>query len=207
MQMLMQSQSTIVVSDHIEPNSSPDTIVLSPLEGKTGISIEQIQSLPGILSFAPVKDTHKVVILFPAHTMSLPAQQALLKILEEPPGNSQIVLVTPKPMLLLATIRSRCVLISTQYAGASTQVVDGEKMFREIAKATIGEKIELAEKYGKKDEALAMLEDLLLHLKNEIDQKPNKKLVSQIQLVSTAIHDVSGNVNVRLTLEDLFFKF
>ncbi len=50
----------------------------------------------------------KAVLVFPAERMNLIAANALLKTLEEPPGDVKFVLATGAAHLLLPTIRSRC---------------------------------------------------------------------------------------------------
>ena len=50
----------------------------------------------------------RVVAIFEAHLATVEAQNALLKLLEEPPPSAAIVLVTEYPDRLLPTIRSRC---------------------------------------------------------------------------------------------------
>lgn len=50
----------------------------------------------------------KVVLLHPAEAMNLQAASALLKTLEEPPGEARLVLGTRDEALLLPTVRSRC---------------------------------------------------------------------------------------------------
>jgi DNA polymerase-3 subunit delta' len=51
---------------------------------------------------------HRVAIVAPAQAMTTSAQNALLKTLEEPAPRTLLVLVTPRPSVLLATLRSRC---------------------------------------------------------------------------------------------------
>lgn len=54
------------------------------------------------------KGRGKVVLVFPAEMMNAISANALLKTLEEPPGNTRFVLATRSAHLLLPTIRSRC---------------------------------------------------------------------------------------------------
>jgi DNA polymerase-3 subunit delta' len=60
------------------------------------------------IGYRPYEGRRRVVVIDNAHTMTPPAQNALLKTLEEPPPSSMLVLVTPAPGGLLPTIRSRC---------------------------------------------------------------------------------------------------
>jgi DNA polymerase III delta prime subunit len=72
------------------------------------IKIEHIRSIQSSLAFHPYEARSKFVIIDNAENMGLPAQHCILKTLEEPPGNSHLVLVTSNPFALLPTIRSRC---------------------------------------------------------------------------------------------------
>ena len=72
------------------------------------IKIEQIRQLQKDLSYLPFEGKVKTVIIDDADNMLPPAQNCLLKTLEEPPEKAVIILVTANPAKLLTTIRSRC---------------------------------------------------------------------------------------------------
>jgi DNA polymerase-3 subunit delta' len=76
------------------------------------IRIEQVRRLQERLSYRALEAAHKVVLLVTAHAMNVPAQNALLKTLEEPPRDTVLVLVSASPERLLPTIRSRCAKIT-----------------------------------------------------------------------------------------------
>ena len=65
----------------------------------------------------------KVVLVFPAERMNLITANALLKTLEEPPGEVRFVLATEAAHQLLPTIRSRCLSHSMQWPAAETAAV------------------------------------------------------------------------------------
>jgi DNA polymerase-3 subunit delta' len=100
--------------------SHPDIAVVEPLEDKTSIAIDQIRELAGFLSLRPHTATRKVVVIAPAEAMTLSAANSLLKMLEEPPLGSVIVLVTSHPARLPATIRSRCTRVLFKPPSEST---------------------------------------------------------------------------------------
>ena len=56
----------------------------------------------------PARNRAAIFIIDDAHEMQLPAQNALLKTLEEPPEQTYLILVTARHDALLPTIRSRC---------------------------------------------------------------------------------------------------
>ncbi|MBF0415682.1 MAG: DNA polymerase III subunit delta' [Magnetococcales bacterium] len=88
----------------------PDLIVVEMAEKKTRIAVDQIRELARFLSLTPMESPWKVAIIDDAASMNPAAANALLKTLEEPPAQSILILVTSRPGMLLATIRSRCVI-------------------------------------------------------------------------------------------------
>lgn len=94
----------------IETGVSGDFLLVQP-EGKPSIGIDQIQDLLRELALAPVECRQRVFVLDPAGAMSEPAQNALLKGLEEPPANALLLLIAERTDELLSTIVSRCRLV------------------------------------------------------------------------------------------------
>jgi len=88
------------------PDNHPDFFLLAPI--KDQISVEQIRELIWKISLRPFKSRYKTVIIDSAHRMTLEAQNAFLKTLEEPKGNSIIILIVESENSLLSTIVSRC---------------------------------------------------------------------------------------------------
>jgi len=84
----------------------PDVIIERP--DKDMIRIDRVRNLGSFFKYAPVEGRHRVVIINDAHLMNIPAQNALLKTLEEPPPGRVLVLISAKPAALLPTVRSRC---------------------------------------------------------------------------------------------------
>lgn len=91
----------------MQKNIHPDLQVIAPAEGKASISVEQMKALRQELYIAPNEAARKVYIIHDAHKMTLEAQNALLKSLEEPPEYVTMILCTPARDLLLPVILSR----------------------------------------------------------------------------------------------------
>ncbi len=60
------------------------------------------------LAIRPVEAPARVVVLVDADELNEEAQNALLKVLEEPPGGGRLLLTSARPDALLDTVRSRC---------------------------------------------------------------------------------------------------
>ena len=90
----------------IENNQHPDVHIIDPEDSE--IKIDNIRQLQREISFKPYEGKMKVFIINQAHRLNAESSNALLKILEEPPKNSLIILVSGKPALLFKTITSRC---------------------------------------------------------------------------------------------------
>lgn len=79
--------------------------------GQAQIKIEDIRTLIREANFRPYEGAVKVFIIDNAHKLNIEAANSLLKILEEPPCDALIILITHKPQSLIKTILSRCKVI------------------------------------------------------------------------------------------------
>ncbi|MFK5997586.1 MAG: DNA polymerase III subunit delta' [Rhodobacterales bacterium] len=75
---------------------------------KTVISVEETRALKGFFNLSATDGGWRVAIVDAADEMNAAAANALLKILEEPPEKTVLLLVSHQPAGLLPTIRSRC---------------------------------------------------------------------------------------------------
>lgn len=91
----------------------PDLHTVTAPEGKKQIAVDQVRELVEICNkTAHSSGGRKVIQIFPADAMNNNTANALLKTLEEPSGDTVLILVSDAPARLLATIRSRCRQIS-----------------------------------------------------------------------------------------------
>ncbi len=95
------------------------------IETDKEITIDKIRELQKRLSFtANRKKGFKAAIIDEAHLMNSGAQTCLLKTLEEPKGNTIIILVTEHPNSLLDTILSRSVNLKFSFVGTD-KIISG----------------------------------------------------------------------------------
>lgn len=86
----------------------PDWFVLEPEEGKHQINIDPVREMIAALTLTCSFSKRKVALICPAELMNRNSANALLKSLEEPPGDTVLLLVSHDPSRLPVTIRSRC---------------------------------------------------------------------------------------------------
>jgi DNA polymerase-3 subunit delta' len=86
----------------------PDLLVVQPPPEKDSISVEQVRDLAGFLQLKSHQGGERVVVAWPAESMTHAAANSLLKTLEEPPPGSIIVLISVGPGGLPPTVLSRC---------------------------------------------------------------------------------------------------
>ena len=91
-------------------NSHPDFITVDDPEKKT-VTVDLIRQTIVDIYVQPNESDHKIYLFPRAQDMGIPSQNALLKVLEEPPKYGVFILLTDNPERLLPTVRSRCTLL------------------------------------------------------------------------------------------------
>ncbi len=92
----------------VSAQTHPDLKILQPEEGSSVLKVDAIRSMVEFFEHSSMQAGKKVAIIEPAEALNINAANALLKTLEEPSGDSLILLVSHNLGQLLPTIRSRC---------------------------------------------------------------------------------------------------
>lgn len=94
----------------IKKAQHPDVITVK--SDKKSIKVDEIRILKQEFTKSAVEGNHKILIIQQAETMTISAQNSLLKFIEDPVGNVLIILLTENKNLLLPTIISRIQLVA-----------------------------------------------------------------------------------------------
>lgn len=114
----------------INRRNFPDIMELSPI--RDVIRIDQMRILKQTAYFRPMVAKKRVFIVEDAEKMTDEASNSLLKILEEPPHFSYIILITQNPYMIIPTIKSRCqVLTFSRVSRENIEKVLTEKGYEE----------------------------------------------------------------------------
>lgn len=89
-------------------DTHPDYFKIVPGGASQTVKVDDIRLLVDRFSSTTQISVRKVAVIFHAETMNTAAANALLKTLEEPPGDALLILVTEGTKALLPTVRSRC---------------------------------------------------------------------------------------------------
>ncbi len=136
----------------------PDIITVAPEDKKKNISVSQIREIRQKAFIKPHISKKRVFIIDKAETMNEQAQNALLKILEEPPASVIFILITESGAAMLPTVISRCVtyrLSVPTVLAAEEWIISNKKTKADIeavhsavssAKGNIGRALEILRK-------------------------------------------------------------
>ena len=178
-------------------------------ETEKAVGIGDVKSLSKQIFLKPMQGTKKMVVLEAFFGMTIDSQNAFLKVLEEPPLSTTIVILASSNFFL-PTILSRCKLIELDREMDFEK--DEEKNLLEILenlKSTgVGEKLKLAQDLAKdKEQALIFLEKLIIVARNEMVKREELQFKDYLKVLQKYYKEISkSNVNLRLGLENLFLE-
>ena len=162
-----------------------DLIVLAPeITEKNGISkqrdipIESVRDIQKSLSLFPYHGKYKILIIDDAHKLNTAAQNALLKILEEPNPTTKIILVTHAVDKILPTIQSRCQIMNFNLVSEMEMLKNFPKDIIFLAAGRPG----LAEIMGKNEDKKAFYSEAAGNLNKIISGSLNEKLLLAEQI-------------------------
>ncbi len=142
-----------------------DLMVIEP-SGKT-IKVEEVRGVSAFAYNKSYEGGYKAVLIPEADLMTDQAQNALLKMLEEPPARTVFVLGAQKSKNLLPTVRSRCIILTARKSGN-----EEERLMQEFSLPTLKARVllgiadgdyYLAAKYARND-YFEIRDDMILAL-------------------------------------------
>lgn len=177
------------------------------------VGIADIRNIQKQILLKPFRGRTKAAIIDAYQDITIEAQNALLKILEEPPSNTIVVITAAKKEVFLPTIVSRCKVITLQEKEAELTTDDSTKLHHELKillNGKTGDKLRIAQDLtADKGDAGLWLKKMTILVKAEL-AKNNKdikylNLLKEIQKTYKTVE--STNVSQRAALENLFLSF
>lgn len=206
------------------------------LPEKDSIKIEEVRNLIDEVYLKPTYSKRKVIIIDDADKMNTNAQNALLKVLEEPPVYATLILITSNKDKIIKTILSRVTEIKfSPLSNEELLEIIGKDVEFDFARGSASkalalindstynlskELVDVLEKHNfidvnRKLSEIKSMDDVdmckLLEFSKIIYYKDLKtdtyKKVKKISLIDEAIRNIKRNANLDLTLDNLNIKF
>jgi DNA polymerase III subunit delta' len=111
----------------IERMQHPDLMVVQAESEGTILKIDQVRDLQRLLTLSPFEARYRIALLLRFHEANDNAQNALLKMLEEPPSRAILLVTADSPESLLPTIVSRCEVLRLRPLAVGSLAVELEK--------------------------------------------------------------------------------
>lgn len=182
---------------------SPDIFFISPQ--KTSIGIDEVRSLKHHIFQKPVSLPYKFIIFEQAHKLTPVAQNALLKILEEPPASAIIILEAESKHAFLPTILSRVVVFKST---DNIQVKLKDKPLTDFDSLSelLSEIPQISDPKSWLDNQTRLLGEKLKESINKSDSDRIKKITKVIRLITQTKKMLTANVNPRHALANLMLN-
>ena len=184
-----------------QSGNQPDIIKVTH-EKPTTISVDDIrEQVNNDIVIKPYSSRYKIYIIPEADMMSVQAQNALLKTIEEPPEYAVLILLTENAETLLPTIRSRCVMMKLRnikdqlvkkYLMEQMEIPDYKAdICVAFAQGNIGKAIELAT-----SEHFNEIKEEAVHLLRNIDDMQVEELAAAVKKCSVYKLEINDYLDV-----------
>lgn len=188
-----------------------DQIDISVYSFEKAVGIEDVREIQKKLFLQPIKSKEKATVIQSFEGITIEAQNALLKILEEPPANTIIFITLAQKEMVLPTILSRCQIIELKdEVKLSKEEISGYlNTLTSLPHRGIGERLKLASEVTKtENDIFAWLEKMILVARQKLIETPSipQYLNILISLQKTYYLLKTTTVNKRFALENLFLS-
>lgn len=176
------------------------------------IGIEDVRKLQKYLYLKPLRGENKALVVNAFRGITTESQNALLKILEEPPLSSFIFLLVENINILLPTIISRCRVIEleNEIDRAKINIEEINNLIQDLSSENTGRKLKLAQDFGKsREETVAWLEQVIFGIRQVMLQRIDNsgKLIDILKKLEEGYYAAKNtNVNQRFILENTFLS-
>ena len=173
--------------------NNPDILTIGDNNNWT---IENVRQIKNFFSKKPFSHQNKIVIIYQTDQLGIPAQNALLKTLEEPGKNNYLILSCAKPQSLLPTILSRCQIIHLR---TSPPVKTGCLI---PISPNLAQNLSTADRLASDKNSVLPLIKQELHLKKmALINHPNQNTAQLIKKLIHATQLITHNVDPRSALD------
>lgn len=196
-------------------NNNPNLKFIRPdaKKDKHRIDIESIRDLKLFMSLKPYSSEYKLAVIEDAEMISDAAANAMLKILEEPPKRSVLILISSKSGMLPRTILSRCetVLFSPVPEIHTDEMDKALSELRKVVRQSIAERIKYAKQLHEKENYVELVNLWLRSIRLQVKKKPTSAYADRAAPILKNLLYLSNIIsqpqyNHRIALENFFVQ-
>lgn len=152
------------------------------IDGASNTGVDDVRVLRENARYMPVRDRYKIYIIDEVHMLSKNAFNALLKILEEPPGHVLFMFATTEPHDIPDTILSRCIRFDFRRIAAQAIISHLETIASaegvQISSAALG--LIARESGGSMRDAQTLLERAIAYCGNAVQDQDLREMLGHI---------------------------
>lgn len=177
-------------------SNNPDLLWID--SGEKSIGVEEAKKIRRHFHLKPYSTLGKVAVILGADKLTAEAQNSLLKTLEEPPSEANLILTTSQEEKILPTIISRCEIVRIDEQNKNQRRESFKVVIEQLLVSNIEKRFEIIEKVEEKEAFLKALEVYFY-------EKLRKDLqsIASVKLILEAKKWQGSNVNIRAILEYL----
>lgn len=179
--------------------SREDTLLISE-----DYSIENMRRLIHFVNLRPMNSLKRLIIILKAEKLNIWAANTILKTLEEPPDYARIIITTLKEKDIIATIKSRCQIIRTNYVSGKDSL-EGYLSPDKLAGMTVAEKFKWAGVMAEGPEAERIITLWQEYYREKMLK--GEKVLAILKRLSAAKGLLQANISVKLLLENILLEF
>lgn len=194
-----------------------DAVYLELAEDKEHIGISQVRDFTRQMILSPMASVTRAGVIAHAQLLTSEAQNALLKIIEEPPKNAVFILGSDSPDALLPTVISRCQIVNIAHEPrtSSDDLLAPPALVESLIASSPGEILSTVQSIAADRNATKLwtisairtTRDLLLsELRGNKNPRRLELLSRTIRALEQARKELSSNVTPRLVLEHAFLS-
>ncbi len=185
----MQIHAHLILSSYLDLSLLPDSFREPSAdithEAIAQFGIDDARSLAASAALRPVSASHRTFVLW-TDTMTREAQNALLKLFEEPPAECVFFLMVPRESALIPTLRSRLVLSDATQGEADGREADA------FLKLSHADRLALVADLAKKKD-VSRMQDIADDVARAIASDPNAFTAAAVRAATF----VSGQIRTR----------
>lgn len=196
------------IREHLRTLSVSSFDEITPITETPSIGVADIRTFIHALSLRPHQGTHTAGIIAEAEKLTVEAQQALLKTIEEPPPAAYIFLGAANTSQLLPTIVSRCTVIRGTSEKSSDTEPDTEQLretIRSMLSQSIGAMIRNLQTIGKtKEDHARWMDQAIRLLESDLTSTSIPEQTILLRQLLNAKQHVGNNVSPIFLIEHAF---